>query len=163
MRFKLNNRDILLGAFIGAGGMMMAQQPTIGAKIGKTVAESVPGKAPEMPVATGAPNVIWILLDDVGYGASSAFGGGAQTPVLESLMRDGLSFTNFHNAGVSSPSRAALLTGRNHHSVSMGLLPQNSWLLNIPVIQDACNPKTVPSLNTCEHVDTVLICWVNGI
>ena len=64
-----------------------------------------------------------ILLDDVGYGASSAFGGLIQTPNLEELANGGLRFTNFHTTGICSPTRAALLTGRNHHAVGMGLFP----------------------------------------
>src|SRR6187402_3206828 len=71
----------------------------------------------------GAPNILWILLDDVGFGATSAFGGLINTPVLDSLANQGLRFTNFHTAGICTPTRAALLTGRNHHSVGMGLFP----------------------------------------
>ena len=58
-----------------------------GVKIARTLAESIPGTAPALPDTKGAPNVLWILLDDVGYGASSAFGGGARTPVIEALSK----------------------------------------------------------------------------
>ncbi|HEX8548960.1 MAG TPA: sulfatase-like hydrolase/transferase [Cytophagaceae bacterium] len=75
-------------------------------------------KAPE-----GAPNVLLILLDDVGYGAISAFGGLINTPNFDSLANNGLRYTNFHTTGICSPTRSALLTGRNHHSVSMGMFP----------------------------------------
>ena len=68
---------------------------------------------------TGAPNVLLILLDDVGFGASSAFGGPCHTPIAESLAADGLKYTRFHTAALCAPTRAALLTGRNHHSVNM--------------------------------------------
>ena len=68
----------------------------------------------------GAPNVLVILLDDVGFGASSAFGGPCQTPSFERLAEGGLKYTRFHTAALCSPTRAALLTGRNHHSVGMG-------------------------------------------
>jgi arylsulfatase A-like enzyme len=68
----------------------------------------------------GAPNVLVILLDDVGFGASSAFGGPCQTPNAERLARDGLRYTRFHTTALCSPTRAALLTGRNHHAVGMG-------------------------------------------
>lgn len=68
----------------------------------------------------GAPNVLWILLDDVGYATASAFGGLIDTPVMDSLANKGVCFTNFHTTGLSAPSRAALLTGRNHHTVHMG-------------------------------------------
>jgi arylsulfatase A-like enzyme len=68
----------------------------------------------------GAPNVLIILLDDVGFGASSAFGGPCQTPTFERLATNGLKYTRFHTTALCSPTRAALLTGRNHHSVGMG-------------------------------------------
>jgi arylsulfatase A-like enzyme len=67
-----------------------------------------------------APNVLVILLDDVGFGASSAFGGPCQTPTAERLAADGLKYTRFHTTALCSPSRAALLSGRNHHAVGMG-------------------------------------------
>ena len=70
----------------------------------------------------GAPNVLVILLDDVGFGASSAFGGPCDTPVAERLADGGLRYTRFHTTALCAPSRAALLTGRNHHSVGMGAL-----------------------------------------
>jgi arylsulfatase A-like enzyme len=68
----------------------------------------------------GAPNVLIILLDDVGFGASSAFGGPCDTPTAESLADDGLKYNRFHTTALCAPSRQALLTGRNHHSVGMG-------------------------------------------
>jgi arylsulfatase A-like enzyme len=68
----------------------------------------------------GAPNVLIILLDDVGFGASSAFGGPCQTPTAERLAADGLKYNRFHTCALCSPTRQALLTGRNHHSVGMG-------------------------------------------
>ena len=68
----------------------------------------------------GAPNVLVILLDDVGFGASSAFGGPCATPNMERLAAGGLKYNRFHTAALCSPTRQALLTGRNHHSVGMG-------------------------------------------
>ena len=68
----------------------------------------------------GAPNVLVILLDDVGFGASSAFGGPCHTPTAERLAADGLRYNRFHTTALCSPTRQALLTGRNHHSVGMG-------------------------------------------
>ncbi len=67
----------------------------------------------------GAPNVLVVLLDDVGFGASSVFGGPCQTPTAERLAAAGLRYTRFHTTALCSPSRAALLTGRNHHMVGM--------------------------------------------
>ncbi len=68
----------------------------------------------------GAPNVLVILIDDAGFGASSAFGGPCNTPTFERLAAEGLKYTRFHTTALCSPTRAALLSGRNHHSVGMG-------------------------------------------
>src|SRR6476660_2658191 len=68
----------------------------------------------------GAPNVLVVLIDDVGFGASSAFGGPCQTPTFERLAGNGLKYTRFHTTALCSPTRAALISGRNHHSVGMG-------------------------------------------
>ncbi len=68
----------------------------------------------------GAPNVLVILIDDAGFGASSAFGGPCQTPNAERLAASGLKYNRFHTTALCSPTRQALLTGRNHHSVGMG-------------------------------------------
>jgi len=68
----------------------------------------------------GAPNILIVLLDDVGFGASSAFGGPCQTPNAERLAARGLKYNRFHTTALCSPTRQALLTGRNHHSVGMG-------------------------------------------
>ena len=68
----------------------------------------------------GAPNVLVILIDDCGFGASSAFGGPVPTPNLERLAANGIKYTRFHTTALCSPTRAALLSGRNHHTVGMG-------------------------------------------
>ncbi|MCE5290020.1 MAG: arylsulfatase [Nocardiaceae bacterium] len=74
----------------------------------------------ELRPPSGAPNVLVVLLDDVGFGASSAFGGPCQTPTFERLAAGGLKYTRFHTTALCSPTRQALLTGRNHHSAGMG-------------------------------------------
>ena len=78
-----------------------------------------PPITPVRPPA-GAPNVLIILIDDAGFGASSAFGGPCNTPTFERLAAEGLRYTRFHTTALCSPTRAALLSGRNHHSVGMG-------------------------------------------
>ncbi|WP_024757520.1 arylsulfatase [Streptomyces exfoliatus] len=80
---------------------------------------SFPPIRPLMPPKQ-APNMMVIMLDDVGFGATSTFGGPCATPVLDRLAENGLRYTRFHTTALCSPSRAALLTGRNHHSVGMG-------------------------------------------
>ncbi|WP_242453772.1 arylsulfatase [Mycolicibacterium sp. P9-64] len=77
------------------------------------------------PPAT-APNVLVILIDDVGFGASSAFGGPCQTPNFEKLASGGLKYNRFHTTALCSPTRQALLTGRNHHSVGMGNITETA-------------------------------------
>ncbi len=80
---------------------------------------SFPPIQPLRPPA-GAPNVLIVLIDDVGFGASSAFGGPCQTPTFEAIAADAVKYTRFHTTALCSPTRQALLTGRNHHSVGMG-------------------------------------------
>jgi len=72
-------------------------------------------KAPE-----GAPNVVIVLIDDIGFGAASQFGGAISTPTLDRLAADGLRFNQFHTTALCSPTRMAILTGRNHHSANAG-------------------------------------------
>ena len=68
----------------------------------------------------GAPNVLVVLIDDVGFGTASTFGGPCNTPTFDAIAKDGLKYTRFHTTALCSPTRQALLTGRNHHSVGMG-------------------------------------------
>lgn len=98
------------------------QQPWKG-KAATTLKESTPYRITYNPQAPeDAPNVLWILIDDAGFGATSAFGGLVETPNIEKIADRGIRFTNFHTTAICSPTRAALLTGRNHHSVHVGLL-----------------------------------------
>jgi len=71
-----------------------------------------------------APNVLVVLIDDVGFGAASVFGGPCQTPTFEKLAAGGLKYNRFHTTALCSPTRAALLTGRNHHTVGMGAITE---------------------------------------
>jgi arylsulfatase len=80
---------------------------------------SYPPIEPLRPPA-GAPNVLVVMLDDAGFGSSSAFGGPCETPTFERLAGEGLRFNRFHTTALCSPTRQALLTGRNHHAVGMG-------------------------------------------
>lgn len=79
---------------------------------------------PQLRPPAGAPNVLIVLIDDAGFGASSAFGGPCQTPTLERLAHGGLRYTRFHTTALCSPTRQALLTGRNHHSAGMGAITE---------------------------------------
>ena len=89
-------------------------------QIGLSVKDSKSDFPQPIKAPKGAPNVVIILLDDVGYGASSTFGGPCDTPTLDNLAKNGLRYTQFHTTSISSPTRASLLTGRNHHTVHTG-------------------------------------------
>src|SRR6187402_1128963 len=85
-------------------------------KIGKSLAETQQSWPDRLTAPKGAPNIVWILLDDIGFGAISTFGGLIETPTLDSLANNGLRYTNSHTTAICAPTRASLLTGRNHHS-----------------------------------------------
>lgn len=88
-------------------------------QVGRTYKDSDPAQFPQ-PVQppAGAPNIVLILLDDVGFGQFSTFGGGVPSPTMDRLAKEGLRFNRFHTTALCSPTRAALITGRNHHSTS---------------------------------------------
>jgi arylsulfatase A-like enzyme len=88
----------------------------------------------------GAPNVLIVLIDDMGFGASSAFGGPCAMPIAERVAKNGLKFTRFHTTALCSPSRAALLTGRNHHTVNMGGITEVATAMpgNTGIRPDTC-------------------------
>ena len=103
---------------VGAKLTLHAQtaQPYQGV-VGRTLAESKEWWPEPVKAPASAPNVVWILLDDVGYGAAGTFGGLIQTPTFDTLASNGLRYTNFHTTAICAPTRAALLTGRNSASV----------------------------------------------
>jgi arylsulfatase A-like enzyme len=90
------------------------------------IRDSVPDWEPyEQPQAqAGAPNIIYIVLDDVGFAAMSVFGGLIETPNLERLANNGLRYTQFHTTALCSPTRASMLTGRNHTTVGMACVAE---------------------------------------
>ncbi|MCI0332345.1 MAG: arylsulfatase [Planctomycetes bacterium] len=106
--------------------VLPAPPPAFRGTIGVSLKESK-SEWPEMIRAPkGAPNVLLIIGDDIGYAHMSAFGGPANTPTFDRLAKNGLRFTNFHTTAVCSASRACLLTGRNSHSVGMGSTPEGA-------------------------------------
>ena len=99
-------------------------------ELGK-IAPSVGGSDPidwpkEIEAPKGAPNVLLVMMDDVGFGASSSFGGPIPTPTLDRVTKKGLRYNAFHTTAVCSPTRAALITGRNHHVASTGIIMEFS-------------------------------------
>ena len=96
--------------------------PVFKGKIGETYKDSTPSYPQPVKVAKGSPNVLLILLDDVGFGMCSNFGGPVPTPHMDSLANNGLKYTRFHTTALCSPTRGALLAGRNHHSIATGVI-----------------------------------------
>ena len=94
-------------------------------EIGRTYLDSDPPQFPQ-PVRPpkGAPNIVLILLDDVGFGQFSTFGGGVPSPTMDRLAKEGLRYNRFHTTALCSPTRAALITGRNHHSATFGVVTE---------------------------------------
>lgn len=103
-----------------------AVPPAWKGKQGQRVSESRPFWPKEMTPPKGAPNVFMILIDDSGFGATSTFGGPIPTPTFDALANRGLRYTKFHTTALCSPTRAALLTGRNHHSVHSGTITETA-------------------------------------
>jgi len=111
---------------------------------------STPAWPPQLAAPKGAPNVLLIITDDVGYGAPTTFGGVIPTPALDRVARMGLRFTEFHTTALCSPTRAALITGRNHHQVGTGVITEISTGFpgyNAIIPQDSATVGTVAKMN----------------
>ncbi|MFD2578232.1 sulfatase-like hydrolase/transferase [Novosphingobium colocasiae] len=134
------------------------QEPAYQGKIGRTLAESKEWWPAPVQAPKNAPNIVWILLDDVGFGAASAFGGGIDTPVLEALADQGLRYTNFHTTAICAPTRAALLTGRD-----LGIGPRlrlfrtRSCPPAFRVGTAVCHRRTGRSPKSCATTATTLL------
>jgi arylsulfatase A-like enzyme len=113
-----------------SGAVLPFNPPPMGGKVGLTMQESVhkwrkqPRHLPE-----DAPNILIVMMDDAGFGQPSTFGGQILTPTLSRLAEEGISYNAFHTTGMCSPTRAALMTGRNHHRVGAGQIAEvaNDW------------------------------------
>jgi arylsulfatase A-like enzyme len=104
----------------GASALLPVPEQPFGGVIGRKASESKPDFPKAVAAPEGAPNILLILTDDTGFGAPSTFGGPIPTPTLDRVAQAGLRYNNFHTTALCSPTRAALLTGRNHHSVGFG-------------------------------------------
>jgi arylsulfatase A-like enzyme len=109
----------VLAAGLLASGVA-AQDAGFAGKVAMQRKDSTPAWPKPAQAPAGAPNVLLIMLDDVGFAAADGFGGPVPTPALDALAAQGLKYNNFHTTGICSPTRAALLTGRNHHRVGFG-------------------------------------------
>ena len=103
------------------GTQLPPPDPKFGGVIEEKASESKPWWPPRIVPPKGAPNVLLIMTDDQGFGAPSTFGGVIPTPTMDRIANSGLRYTNFHSTSLCSPTRAALITGRNHHSVGFGV------------------------------------------
>ena len=101
------------------GKQIPPPDPKFGGVIKDTAVDSKPYWPPTVVPPKGAPNVLLIMTDDQGYGVCSTFGGIIPTPAMDRLAKAGLRYTQFHSTALCSPTRAALITGRNHHSVGL--------------------------------------------
>src|SRR5208337_4014394 len=104
--------------------VLPAPAPKFGGVINRNAAQSKPWWPPQVVPPKGAPNILLIMTDDVGFAAPSTFGGVIPTPALDRIANNGLRYTNFHSTSLCSPTRAALITGRNHHSVGFGVVSE---------------------------------------
>src|SRR5262245_17191527 len=113
---------ILLPAWAIAQNVLPPPEPPFQGTIGRTVKDSRPDFPQAVEPPAGAPNILLIMTDDVGFGASSPFRGPIATPTLNRLAQNGLRYNQFHTTALCSPTRAALLTGRNHHTDATGVI-----------------------------------------
>src|SRR6201991_3913378 len=104
------------------GDQIPASPPKFGGVIKENATASKPWWPPTIVPPKGAPNILLIMTDDQGYGVSGTFGGVIPTPALDRIAKSGLRYTQFHSTSLCSPTRAALITGRNHHSVGSGVV-----------------------------------------
>jgi arylsulfatase len=112
------------GAATEDGNVLPKPVPAFAGKIGRTLKDSTPDFPKGVEAPEGAPNILLILTDDVGFGATSTFGGPIQTPTFQKLADNGLRYNRYHTTALCSPTRAALITGRNHHSVASGVITE---------------------------------------
>ena len=108
------------------GKQLPPEPPKFGGVIKEDAKDSKPYWPPSVVPPKGAPNVLLIMTDDQGYGVSGTFGGVIPTPNMDRIAKAGLRYTQFHSTALCSPTRAALITGRNHHSVGFGVIGEMS-------------------------------------
>ena len=128
--------------------------------IGRTVDRSSPAWPEPLRARKGSPNVLFIVLDDTGFGQLGCYGSPIETPHLNSLAANGLRYNNMHTTALCSPSRSCVITGRNHHSNAMSLSPRE-----LPAILGAMAifPLKTDFCQKCYYKKaTILMPWANG-
>ncbi len=108
------------------GNYLPPPAPRFGGEIGLDAKDSKPYWPPQIVPPKGAPNILLIMTDDAGYGVAGTFGGVIPTPALDRVASMGLRYTQFHSTALCSPTRAALITGRNHHSTGFGVISEQA-------------------------------------
>ncbi len=108
------------------GKQLPPPDPKFGGVIKDTAPDSKPWWPPTVVPPKGAPNILLIMTDDQGYGVYSTFGGVIPTPAMDRIAKAGLRYTQFHSTALCSPTRAALITGRNHHSSGFGVISEQA-------------------------------------
>ena len=174
---KMNRRQLFLSsakgalaAALGAVGLRTAQAqsptatvfpdskvlptptPPFEGFIQPNLIDSQPGWPPAVMPPEGAANVLLILIDDAGFGSNSAFGGIVPTPTLDKLANAGLRYTQMHNTALCSPTRAALLTGRNHHRVGYGMVAEGAT--GYPGYNSIIGPETAHGARALRRTAT---------
>jgi arylsulfatase A-like enzyme len=119
-------------------GVSSPNEPDFGGRIGRTYHDSEPW-GPEPPPGLGGPNVVMIVLDDPGFAHFGCYGSELETPTIDRLAANGLRYTGFHTTALCSPSRAALLTGRNPHAV--GMRGVSNWNTGFPHMRGGISPR----------------------
>jgi arylsulfatase len=123
--------------------------PPFNGVINPNLIDSKPSWPSTIAPPKDAPNVLLILIDDAGFGSNSVFGGVVPTPILEKLALQGLRYTQMHNTALCSPTRAALLTGRNHHSVGYGDVAEGA--IGYPGYDSITGPETAHAAMTLRQ------------
>ena len=126
-----------------------------GGTINLDAQNSTPYWQPQVVPPKGAPNILLIITDDVGFAAPSTFGGVIPTPTLDRIANMGLRYTQFHTTSLCSPTRAALITGRNHHSVGFGVITEAATGYpgyNSVITKDQLDHRPDPQGERLRHV-----------
>ena len=118
---------------------MSADDPEFGGRIGRTVAESEPWWPPAPSAPRASPNVVLVVLDDTGFAHLGCYGSTIETPRIDALAANGLRYSGFHTTALCSPSRASLLTGRNHHAT--GMRGVSNWDSGFPHMRGGITPR----------------------
>src|SRR5258706_6432756 len=138
MRSRLLGTAVCLGVLLQFSSHALAQTPNtptvlpradfhFQGTVGRTYLDSDPPQFPQpVQAPKGAPNVVLILIDDAGFGQFSTFGGGVPSPTMDRLAKEGIRFNRFHTTALCSPTRAALITRRNPHSVAVAGLTEGA-------------------------------------